>query len=43
MLEHASRVQALKKQEEKQVRLKGNHLKQLKIKARDSREDRNSN
>jgi hypothetical protein len=41
MLEHASRVQALKKQEEKQVRLKENHLKQLK--ARDSREDRNSN
>jgi hypothetical protein len=41
MREHASRVQAIKKQEEKQVRLKENHLKQLK--ARDSREDRNRN
>jgi len=41
MLEHASRVQASKKQEEKQLKLKENHLKQLK--ARDSREDRNRN
>jgi len=41
MREHASRVQALRKQEEKQVKLKENHLKQLK--ARDSREDRNRN
>jgi len=41
MREHASRVQAINKQEEKQARLKENHLKQLK--ARDSREDRNRN
>ena len=41
MREHASRVEALKKQEEKQLKLKENHLKQLK--ARNSREDRNNN
>jgi hypothetical protein len=39
--EHASRVEALKKQEEKQLKLKENHLKPLN--ARDSREDRNNN